>query len=94
MLEMNTKMNCLCINRYFMTILLSIMMVGSGYAGDYDFDTDGNVQFGWKLKDGVGTYTVAGSRIYGEVETVDANPLYAILTLKGWSTVANTNYYA
>ena len=94
MLEMNTKMNCLCINRYFMTILLSIMLVGSGYAGDYDFDTDGNVQFGWKLKDGVGTYTVAGSRIYGEVETVDANPLYAILTLKGWSTVANTNYYA
>lgn len=77
-----------------MTILLTTMMIRNGYAGVYDFDTDGNVQFGWKLKDGVGTYTVAGSRLYGEVETVDANPLYAILTLKGWSTVANTNYYA
>ena len=74
--------------------IFAILTAINASAGDYIFDTEGNIRFGWMLKDEVGTYTLAGSRIFGQVDYVSDNKLYALLNLKGWSTKANTSYYA
>ncbi len=75
-------------------LLLSAIAVTNAVAGSYAFDADRNVRFAWELNDEVGTYTVSGTRIFGYVAQVDANPRHALLALRGWSTKENTQYYA
>ena len=79
---------------YIRVLLVLILITAKVAASDYTFDQEGNIRFGWSLKDEVGTYTVSGTRIYGQVKQVDANAHHALLSLNGWSTVKNTDYYA
>ncbi|MGN1376103.1 MAG: hypothetical protein ACI4V5_06065, partial [Prevotella sp.] len=93
-MKMMRTMHVLYGNRIVLIFLFAVITAIQVLAGDYIFDTEGNVRFSWRMKDEVGTYTVSGSRIFGEVEYVGDNPLYALLDLKGWGTKANTTYYA
>lgn len=74
--------------------MILILTAARVAASDYTFDKDGNIRFAWSLKDEVGTYTVSGTRIFGQVKQVDDNARHALLSLNGWSTVKNTDYYA
>ena len=81
--------------KIYVNILLALILTAARVAAsDYTFDKDGNIRFGWSLKDEVGTYTVSGTRIFGQVKQVDDNARHALLSLNGWSTVKNTDYYA
>lgn len=75
-------------------LILTLMAVGNVSANDYIFSPDKGIAFSWEKKDKVGTYTLSGSRIYGEVVSTDDDPHLAFLSLMGWSTKANTSYYA
>lgn len=74
--------------------IITLMAVGNVSANDYVFSANKGIIFSWEKKDKVGTYTVAGTRLYSEVTDVDSDPHTALLSFLGWSTKANTSYYA
>lgn len=76
------------------TLIITLAIVGQVSANDYVFSANKGIIFSWEKKDKVGTYTVAGTRLYSEVTDVDSDPHTALLSFLGWSTKANTSYYA
>ena len=75
-------------------ILVSALAPSQSIAADYVYSAGKGITFGWVMNDDVTTYSQKGSRLYAEVEAVDADTHRAIVVFNGFSLRPNIMYYA
>lgn len=76
----------------FLAMLLSVAL--KTWAGDYRYDSNKGVAYGWSTDDTPCAYTVSNTRVRLGVTSIDADTHKAMLNCMGWALTENTQYYA